>query len=77
MIIPAGDAPRLRYDMRQRDNFVTQLLRMSPEIGTARIFRVAAHAYNTPQQMERLAKALPEALAREKRGETLQMPAAG
>lgn len=77
VIIPAGDAPRLRYDMRQRDNFVTQLLRMSPEIGTARIFRVAAHAYNTPQQMERLAKALPEALAREKRGETLQMPAAG
>lgn len=73
IVLPIGNADRLRNDIRRRDNFSTQLVNMSGGIGHARIFRVAAQAYNTPQQMERLAKVLPEALAREERGELLDV----
>lgn len=76
VVLPAGDAVRLRHDIRQRDNFVTQLVQMSPGLGAGRVFRIAAHAYTQPAQCERLAGALAGALKREQKGELLSLPAA-
>ena len=58
IILPAGDAEKLRRDLRQRDNFVTQLWKTSPSIATGRAVRLSAQAYNRPEQYERLAEAL-------------------
>lgn len=76
IVLPAGDALRLRHDIRQRDNFVTQLVQMSAGFGTGRVFRIAAHAYNSAAQCERLATVLAAALRREQKGELLALPVA-
>ncbi len=66
IILPPGDHEALRKELRQRDNFQTQLGKQSPLIGTGRFLRISAQAYNTPEQYQRLTTALVAALAREK-----------
>jgi isopenicillin-N epimerase len=74
--LPPGDAPRLRHDLRHRENFSIQLGQLSPQFGTGRFLRLSAQAYNRPEQYERLARVLIEALEREKRGDLLPLPQA-
>jgi isopenicillin-N epimerase len=74
IILPPGDAPHLRHDLRQRSGFSTQLGQLSAPFGTGRFLRLSAQAYNQPEQYERLAVALIDALEREKRGELLPLP---
>ncbi|MBI3440829.1 MAG: aminotransferase class V-fold PLP-dependent enzyme [Proteobacteria bacterium] len=74
IVIPPGDPDRLRHDIREREQFVTQIGAMPPLLGSGRIFRISAQAYNTPKQYERLAEVLIETLEREKRGQLLAMP---
>ena len=66
LILPPGEPLPLRNDLRQRDNFVTQLWWASPSIGVGRILRISAQAYNTPEQYQRLTAALFAGLKREK-----------
>ena len=58
VILPPGDAEKLRAELRQQDNFVTQLWKTSASISTGRALRLSAQAYNTPAQFERLVIAL-------------------
>ncbi|TAL31174.1 MAG: aminotransferase class V-fold PLP-dependent enzyme [Alphaproteobacteria bacterium] len=74
IILPPGDAARLRHDLRQRENFSMQLGQLSPQFGAGRFLRLSAQAYNQPGQYERLARVLVEALEREKRGDLLPLP---
>ncbi|MDE1151605.1 MAG: aminotransferase class V-fold PLP-dependent enzyme [Micavibrio sp.] len=77
IILPAGDAARLRHDIRQRDNIVTQLVPLNGiGGGDGRALRISAHAYNSAAQFDRLAAALARALAREKKGDLLPLPTA-
>ncbi len=76
VLLPAGDSNRLRHDIRRRENMVTQTIGTSDLFGGHRGFRIAAHAYTTADQCVRTAKVLVEALAREQRGELLELPAA-
>ena len=78
VLLPEGDANRLRHDIRQRDKMVTQIIPAGGLFGPdTRGFRIAVHAYITPAQCERTVKVLLEALAREKRGELLALPGGG
>lgn len=74
VILPPGDADRLRQELRQRDGFVTQLGKALPSIGAGRMLRISAHAHNTPAQYERLVKALSAALEREKQEDIPSQP---
>ena len=66
LILPPGDAVTLRAELKQRDNFITQLWKTSASISSGRALRISTQAYNTPEQYERLAKALLARLKREK-----------
>lgn len=58
VILPPGDADALRKELREHDNFVTQLWKTSASISTGRALRISAQAYNMPEQYERLVTAL-------------------
>lgn len=66
IILPAGDAGKLRAALRAR-NFVTQLGALSPQFGQGRFLRICAAPYNTMAQYERMAEALLQELAVEKK----------
>lgn len=74
IILPPGDAARLRNDLRQREGFSTQLGQLSAVFGTGRFLRLSAQAYNQPEQYERLARVLMESLERDKQGKLLPLP---
>ncbi|MEZ0225758.1 MAG: aminotransferase class V-fold PLP-dependent enzyme [Alphaproteobacteria bacterium] len=74
VILPLGDAARLRHDFLKREKLSTQLGQLSAPFGTGRFLRLSAQAYNQPEQYERLAVALVAALEREKRGDHLPLP---
>jgi len=77
VILPPGDAARLRHDIRQRDNIVTQLVPLGGITNSdGRALRISAHSYNSPAQYERLATVLQAALRREEKGDLLPLPKA-
>ncbi len=60
VLLPPCDAQGVRKVLRERHNMVTQLL---PEAEKGRhVLRISAHAYNTPEQYQTLARILPDCL---------------